>query len=247
MVNNGSHDDTVQILIDFKRNGILNLSWVDNNSKGITHGLNNALKISQGKIAIFINDDHIVSPDCLVNHLRHQATSPSCIVGNLEQVVHTHVFTPVGNSVLGVTAAPFLTANDLDDFSGLNKLSYDDGKKSTSIWHYFESYNILNPSPWKYFGDGNVSIARDVLIGLGGFYEGYGSWSLNRQDLAFYDIALRIKNAGCPLSFEQNAIVLRQISPKKVVNHEEEKHSLNCLLSRHTDLNPSLIRSLSRS
>jgi glycosyltransferase involved in cell wall biosynthesis len=65
-VNDGSKDDTLRILHEWKRKGTLRLSIIDQKNGGVSNARNNGIKNAHGKYVVFLDADDMFNDDFLL-------------------------------------------------------------------------------------------------------------------------------------------------------------------------------------
>jgi glycosyltransferase involved in cell wall biosynthesis len=245
VVDDASSDDTSAVLDSCERRGnVLLRHKRTGEPRGLSWARNQALEMARGKIILFLDDDQIVAPDWLVQHLRAHIREPAFVLGSSGRSLHTHLFSPMVELMKGVAPLRVMSAADLDVPHKWESLVQENGKDYSGIWNYFAAQNLAPPNSWVYFEGGNASVARELILSLGGFDEGYPSWNLGEWGLECNELALRVHQQNLPLRYEPKAVALRQIQPEPVFEWLDRAKNVNRFFALHPELDRARIEPL---
>lgn len=261
IVDDASEDETPEVLTKYESRGRLNMVRLRcAASRGRSGARNEALAEARGRIVVFLDDDRLVEPDFLIQHLRNHVTGPAVVLGESCQNIYTHVvsgFDPERlrgvSSLRGTRAVPhhggfpnrILGLDEVPSFWRFGSLITSPTDRAGEAFRFFHNQPAAqladHPLPWVHFITANASVPRDQLMAVGGFDEGFRGWGLEDTDLA-----LRLHAHGMPFRYETRARVTHQHHPREV--NEEKFHSRNFryFFSKHPALHPGEIEPLLR-
>ncbi len=121
----GSDDETPELVANFKKNSDINIFYLRQENKGANSARNNAIKNANGKILLIINDDILPSPEMLYQHHVSHQEYPDENIAALGKVIYAPTLKPTFFSPLHLDAA-FIPLE--------NKIELD--------WRYFFTCNI---------------------------------------------------------------------------------------------------------
>ena len=194
--------------------------------------LNEAIAQAQGRILVFLDDDRLVAPDFLLQHLLLHLQKECVVIGDDHRCIHTHLFAPDEVAQAGIPPKPFLTPADLDDPKKLASLVFPGETNYAPLFAYFDQQKQSPPFPWACFSLANASVPKEAVERIGGFDTGL-DWGLEATDLAY-----RLHQAGVPFRFAPKAITLRQLRPDKPGNPRDLAQNLTRFHCKHPHLNP---------
>jgi len=87
VVDDGSTDDTFQVVSTLAATSFVGLRYIFQDNKGAAAARNRGLEQARGKIVLFIDNDIIASPSLLAEHLRYHRLYPASNVAVLGRVL----------------------------------------------------------------------------------------------------------------------------------------------------------------
>lgn len=257
IVDDASEDETPEVLTKYEKRGRLNMVRLRCVvSRGRSGARNEALAEAHGRIVVFLDDDRLVEPDFLIQHLRNHVAGPAVVLGESCQNIYTHAvsgFDPDRlrgmSSLRGARAASshdrfpdrILWPDEVCSFWRYSSLITSSDDRAGEAFRFFRDQPADHPIPWVHFITANASVPHDQLVAVGGFDEGFRGWGLEDTDLA-----LRLHAHGLPFRYEPRARVTHQHHPREA--NEEKFHSRNFryFFAKHQALHPGEIEPLLR-
>ncbi|MDU4752202.1 MAG: glycosyltransferase family 2 protein, partial [Clostridium butyricum] len=226
VVDNGSNDDTLQMLKKFKAKYNLKFKRIEKNS-GIAHGRNEAIKMAEGDILIFHDSDMIAPKDFVTKHLNDHKEQNIVVCGISWKRIITFYYEELEKSGTNYELLDYLS----EDFKKINK--YPTIKKQSIIDGSYMNYSfdldsdftrvlkgILNDYrdnlddymlPWRLFITNNASVERKKVLDVGMFDEaivGYGF-----ED---YDLGIRLYKSGSKFIYDEDILSVHQEHPTNI-------------------------------
>lgn len=226
VVDNGSNDDTLQMLKKFKAKYNLKFKRIEKNS-GIAHGRNEAIKMAEGDILIFHDSDMIAPKDFVTKHLNDHKEQNIVVCGISWKRIITFYYEELEKSGTNYELLDYLS----EDFKKINK--YPTIKKQSIIDGSYMNYSfdldsdftrvlkgILNDYrdnlddymlPWRLFITNNASVERKKVLDVGMFDEaivGYGF-----ED---YDLGIRLYKSGGKFIYDEDILSVHQEHPTNI-------------------------------
>lgn len=226
VVDNGSNDDTLQMLKKFKAKYNLKFKRIEKNS-GIAHGRNEAIKMAEGDILIFHDSDMIAPKDFVTKHLNDHKEQNIVVCGISWKRIITFYYEELEKSGTNYELLDYLS----EDFKKINK--YPTIKKQSIIDGSYMNYSfdldsdftrvlkgILNDYrdnlddymlPWRLFITNNASVERKKVLDVGMFDEaivGYGF-----ED---YDLGIRLYKSGGKFIYDEDILSIHQEHPTNI-------------------------------
>lgn len=177
IVDDGSTDNTKEIMPKFIKQLPINISYLRQNNKGPGAARNYGVKKAKGKLIIFIGDDIIVAPDFIKEHLKiHKRTKDKiAVLGFTDWYPKLHI----------TEFMRFLAPNgpqfDYSDIEDPNNCNY--GKFWTS--------NISLEKSWfdkvQFREDSPFAAYEDTLYAYQLFKNGLSRIVFNKKALAYHD------------------------------------------------------------
>lgn len=227
VVDNGSRDRTMDMLMDFKSRFPMQVVRLEEN-RGIARGRNQGVINARGDILIFHDSDMIASRDFVRKHLQaHEKEDGLVVCGlfwkrifsyfykrfSLEQMarferITGHRLEP-GNPPQDRT--PLISEAEILDGS-YEKHSFDldlpfivDLKQVLKKYgSYLEGYNL----PWRFCITNNLSVSRERVMAVGMFDEG-----IIRYGYEDYDLGIRLFKDGCKFFVAEDIVSCHQEHP----------------------------------
>lgn len=246
VVDNGSNDNTLEMLKKFKAKFTFKFMRLENN-RGIARGRNEGIKKATGDILIFHDSDMIAPKDFITRHLKNHEEKNVVVCGIPWKRVFTFYYKELeGNfqNYLGKVPKLIGNSNIPNKYPLININSIIDGsymKNSCDLNTDFmkglkkilEQYNgnlkdyIL---PWRFFITNNASAERNRVLEVGMFDEdivGYGF-----ED---YDLGIRLYKSGSKFIFDKNILSVHQEHPTNI-NIDEARENINYICSKYNNI-----------
>jgi glycosyltransferase involved in cell wall biosynthesis len=241
IVDHSSVDETPVVLDEYKRRGQLPLVQLrTSRHRGFAGSLNDALRVSRGRLLVLLGDDRLVPRDFLTRHIVSHARNCAVVVGASHRSIHTHLL-PLGDAAAeGVSPTPALVAEDLDHPERLAWLMFDGGAQHDRLFGHLRRSVGPEPSTWACFDMGNASFPRQEVLDIGGFDETFLSTGTGAVRIAGLDLAYRLHRSGLPIHFEPGAIALKQCRASVETQTWEWRRVQCTFIRKHPELNPSL-------
>jgi GT2 family glycosyltransferase len=167
---------------------------------------NQAISLATGDVVLLIDDDCLVPPNWLRDHLhRHEAFPGHLVVGTVCRINFR------GESEFW-TLPPFPYADEHRTFE----------RRAALLPNNVPPWNLAPCS-------NNASISRSSLLQVGGFDEAYYGWGVDDVDLTY-----RLMTAGVPLLIDSAPKVFHQEHPRFVnIQAQQERYNLWVFARRH--------------
>lgn len=231
VVDEASQDDTPAVLDAYKsRLPLVCLRSAERCERAAL--LNEAIAVAKGHVLVFLEEDRLVQPDFLLQHLLLHLQGETVVMGDDHRCIHTHLFAPDEPAQQGIPPQPFLTPADLDDPRKLASLTFPGENNYTSLFAYFDQQKQTPPFPWACFSLANASVPKEAIERVGGFDTGL-DWGLEAIDLAY-----RLHQTGVLFRFAPKAITLRQLRPARPGHQRDLSQNLTRFYCKHPHLNP---------
>lgn len=239
-VDNGSIDNTFQMLKNFKSKYSLKYVRLDNN-RGIARGRNAAIKHATGDILIFHDSDMIAPKDFISKHLKAHEENDVVVCGIGWKRIYSYYYKDFWPDVMNKFESirglynlegayplkdkyKLLSENSIIDGSYM-KYTFDLKNDFTDSFNSvinqygsnFKQYNI----PWRFFFTNNASVERSKVIDVGMFDEkivGYGY-----ED---YDLGIRLYKSGCKFVLGHDIISVHQEHPSNAIYSELSNNNI---------------------
>jgi glycosyltransferase involved in cell wall biosynthesis len=227
VIDNGSDDNTMEMLQNFKLKYPLKLVRIEEN-QGIAYGRNMGVSKAEGDILIFHDSDMIASKDFLRLHLDAHKEPNVVACGMFWRRVFTYYYKK-------------FSVDQHSDFEKMRRLmgayknfSYEDGcqliseaqVKNEDVLNYsfdldigfindlkntirqygqnFENYYL----PWRFFITNNLSVERANVMKVGMF-----DTNIVRYGYEDYDLGVRLYKSGCRFLMAENIVSVHQEHP----------------------------------
>ncbi|WP_291651063.1 glycosyltransferase family 2 protein [Clostridium sp.] len=244
VVDNGSNDNTIEMLENFKAKFAFKFVRLEKN-RGIARGRNEGIRRAVGDILIFHDSDMIASRDFITRHLKNHEEKDIVVCGIPWKRIFTFYYKELKVSIenhLGeavikldeksnmIDKYPLIDVESITDGSYINE-SFDldaefiRGLKLILKNHNDElkDYNL----PWRFFLTNNASAERNRVIEVGMFDEnivGYGF-----ED---YDLGIRLYKSGSKFIFDKNILSVHQEHPTNN-NLFETRENINYICKKY--------------
>ena len=236
VIDDGSQDGTDKLLS--KLAPPFEMKVISQENKGRAAARNVGLKAAEGEIILFCDDDRVVEPSFIEEHVRFH-DEPGCVVAG-----HRYNFTPFMPESFEYETSPELDPNDLpiqhlidkDDilyhFDKVRSQAYEEGfinraaRKAVQIFgNDLSGFKV----PWVFFVTSNVSAPKEALFEVGLFDEKFKGWGLEDWELGYrlYRMGLKFKiNEKARNYHAEHIRNVRKILKEEVLNYRYfcEKH-----------------------
>lgn len=245
VVDNGSNDNTLEMLTNFKAKFTFKFVRLEKN-RGIARGRNAGVKEAVGDILIFHDSDMIAPRDFISKHLANHEEKNIVVCGLPWKRIITFYYKELqGDYNLDNTLpklmekvnkpdkSPLISEKEIIDGSYMEK-SYDldtdfmrllNGILTQYNWK-LEDYIL----PWRFFITNNASVERNRVIEVGMFDEdiiGYGF-----ED---YDLGIRLYKSGSKFIFDKEIINVHQEHPTNI-NIAEAHENTNYICKKYNNI-----------
>lgn len=171
---------------------------------------NMGIKECNGSIILFVDDDLILVPDFVSNHVKHHVQHDHCVV--LGEVKNLFISKPEHYFQTWLNNC-------------INKELYlsfiEDLEKKSKPHPYFSLTRLpfLNSNfiPWIGFGTNNASVRKEHIAKINGFDENYKGWGYDNIELG-----LKLYNRGLPFYYEPEALNYHLSHPRNKSDHLKE-------------------------
>ena len=246
VVDNGSSDNTIEMLENFKAKFNFKFVRLEEN-RGIARGRNEGIRRAVGDILIFHDSDMIASRDFINRHLKNHEEKNIVVCGILWKRIFTFYYKDLKLSIenyLDKTVSkpelnfnlidkyPLIDVESIIDGSYINK-SFDlDAEFIRGLKEILKNHNDELKDyllPWRFFLTNNASVERNRVIEVGMFDEnivGYGF-----ED---YDLGIRLYKSGSKFIFDKNILSVHQEHPTNN-NIFETRENINYICKKYNN------------
>lgn len=237
IINDGSNDGTAEYLNQLRLPFRLKHAYTSR--KGRSAARNEGIKLSEGSLLIFVDDDVLMCPGFIEEHVKMQH-EPKVVHGKILSLIQLKFFDDPANGIL----YPGLSRN-ITSISQLKQMcisEYDIKKqfdekialkgRMTSFEKVIQEVlnNDSNQSDWIGFTGGNVSVPKYFIEIVGGFDEAFGKmWGAEDIELGY-----RLHKFGYPFVFGQKAVNYHMVHYRKDFQKEHDI-VVNYFYSKHKD------------
>lgn len=246
VVDNGSNDNTLEMLENFKAKFALKYVRLEKN-RGIARGRNEGIRRAVGDILIFHDSDMIANRDFITRHLKNHEEKNIVVCGIPWKRIFTFYYKELDlriKNYLDQTVPkpdeksdvpdkyPLIDVESIIDGSYINK-SFDlDVEFMRGLKEILKNHNeelkdyVL---PWRFFITNNASAERNRVIEVGMFDEnivGYGF-----ED---YDLGIRLYKSGSKFIFDKNIINVHQEHPTNI-KILESRENINYICKKYNN------------
>jgi GT2 family glycosyltransferase len=160
---------------------------------------NRGAQAARAELLVFLDDDVLVRPDFIRQHLLAQARGPGLVHGRLREIIG---LLRSDDPAQGGAACPPIPAQALRD------ATWNPGRamrlSASTLEQAAEDPHVFSRAPWLASAGANLSLPRVLWERIGGFDEGYGlRWGLEDLDFGF-----RLWRAGVGIQVAAAAIGL---------------------------------------
>lgn len=247
VVDNGSNDNTIQMLENFKANFEFKFVRLEKN-RGIARGRNEGIRRAAGDLLIFHDSDMIAPRDFITRHLKNHEEKNIVVCGIPWKRVFTFYYKELdvnNENYLGETVPkPNENPNMPDKHPLIDVESIIDGSYMKNSFDLNTEFmrglkNILKQHneelkdyvlPWRFFITNNASVERNRVIEVGMFDEsivGYGF-----ED---YDLGIRLYKSGSKFIFDKDILNVHQEHPTNI-NIFETRENINYVCKKYNNI-----------
>ncbi len=179
VVDNNCTDNTEQIVKKFSGSGLVDIQYISELREGRGAARNAGIHLARGDVILFMDDDILVKPDHLKQHLLCHNGDPLAVMGRIRDVSK---YSP---AILG---------------------EYMLGKQFAGVWVNFDSAINLKDVPGLSVATGNLSVSRSALelVAFSSVNEERSSYFnetlLSRQDA---DLGVRLQSKGVKIKVKE--------------------------------------------
>lgn len=226
VIDNASCDNTEEILDKYGRRNLLPMKHVRLARGGsVGRARNAALEIAKGHVIIFLDDDRLVAPNFVLNHLRCHLKGTPVVLGNSQRFIHTHIFAPSAPALEGTSPQPGFCAGAHDLINEWGWLTFD--ISATAPEGMIGTHAVRLPT-WAAFDSGNASVKTAPLLDVGGFDERFRGWGFEDKDLGY-----RLHLVGLRFERRQEIIALHQVHPSPPRSAAEVNRASSLFFQKH--------------
>jgi glycosyltransferase involved in cell wall biosynthesis len=214
----GSTDDTREMIKKYE--GQMNVKYVFQEDRGYrpASARNNAIRVSSGRICLFIDSSVILDTNCIAEHIRFHAGHEARVsaIGYVYGFDHNQESEELLKELV-IPSAPHLSIDRLAKYDVFHDVRED---------HYVKYKDKIEhlPAPWYYFWTCHLSIASRDLANVGLFDESYdGRWGVEDNDLGF-----RLHQSGVKICLLREAMSIHYPHGKNKEERRQEGYE-NCL------------------
>ncbi|MDR6550710.1 glycosyltransferase family A protein [Paenibacillus qinlingensis] len=262
VVDNGSTDDTADMLSKFEANFPLITVRIEQN-KGIAHGRNQGILKAVGDILIFHDSDMIASQDYVRKHIEAHRITNKVVCGLCWRRIysyyyksfksfHQQLFKKLNNTYPEIQRVndqiyQLITEKQIKDGSFMNySFDFDNLLLFSYLKDTVQTYgeNLRGYHfPWRYFLTNNASVERKRVVELGLFDENNPNWGFEDFDLGY-----RLYKSGSEFTVKHDIVSAHQEHERNYTTKEiklstdywfekyNDIHSIDMLLSLLFDI-----------
>jgi glycosyltransferase involved in cell wall biosynthesis len=260
VVDDGSEDDTREIVTDHSRRADLALKYIRRAHQGRAAARNAAIRASEGELLIFCDDDRITHPSFVADHLLAHSpapanTGPRVVLGRQRGILtiwsHELPITPADIAQI-VVRRPDIAAKLAEPIAALVEVDAVHDAFDAMItafelpepwWerHVAPLVELYGPAlegfafPWTASATGNLSAPRALVEQVGLFDESFVGWGLEDTELH-----LRLHHAGATTHVIDGGLNWHQLHPRSPANPSEWARNGIRFLDKHESLDVCL-------
>ncbi len=194
IVDNGSTDGTADFLESYRPS--FDLKYLHMENKGRAAARNKGLEYARNELVIFTDDDLILSPDFISEHVRLQKENNGVVHGKIINLSYLKFFEDPSNGILysylnnGRPINEAMKSKCISETDILNRfeevIAPNDRVSAIEmvIWRILEEE--IQDISWIGFTGGNVSVTKEILNHTGVFNENFGlNWGCEDLELGY--------------------------------------------------------------
>jgi len=221
----GSLDDTAEVLARYAQRGRLNLR-IESDSAVESEALacNRLIERARGGILVFASDALITHPPLLVQHLMAHLEGEALLCGAPIPSVHSHVFSPQSLPVPELCPCPIVSAEEEGWMESLLPLV-------CSVEGVPEQ-----PASWLDFDLSHCSVRRESYQKIGPFRgdtpkEDFGNWGLPSRDFA-----LRAREMNIQARWLMSPSAWQMLKPTRIIEQSQASCHSHRFFAHHPNL-----------
>lgn len=245
VIDNGSNDNTLEMVKNFKADFNLKFGRVEKN-RGIAHGRNEAIKLAEGDILIFHDSDMIAPKDFVSKHLNHHQEKNIVACGISWKRVTSFYYEELERTGINydwlrdnigyfekINKNPIISEESIVNGSYMNYVYDLDSDFTRVLKNILSEYGGRLDEyllPWRLFITNNASVERKRVLDVGMFDEaivGYGF-----ED---YDLGFRLYKSGGKFIYDENILNVHQDHPTNI-NITELNSNTNYMCNKYNNL-----------
>ncbi|QZY57019.1 glycosyltransferase family 2 protein [Crassaminicella profunda] len=227
VIDNGSIDNTSNMLSEFNANYPLSIIRLKNN-KGIAYARNKGILKSVGELLIFHDSDMIATKDFIKNHIEAHKDKNTVICGNCMRRIYSYYYKKFSRDQIKTldnqkhrynlniipyhkNKSPLITEEQIIDESFID-FSFDLNmplmiSMKLDVEKYGEELKGYN-FPWKFFITNNCSVYKQNVIRVGLFDQ-----KIIRYGFEDFDLGIRLYKLGCKFIIRHDILSIHQEHP----------------------------------
>ncbi|GGG18937.1 glycosyltransferase [Paenibacillus aceti] len=233
IIDDGSTDNTKDIVSSYESK--LNIKYIYQQNKGRSAARNSGLREAVGKYVVFNDDDRIVHPSFLSEHLKEHMTGDNKIVIGWKHNILTFLQPGIvfrQNELVQILANNPELSKELLQGSSINLVKKEMIERFHTpefekyiVWNGYDNFPaIINKYgdqlegfyfPWILGTTANLSVSRELLDSVGHFDENFIGWGMEDTDLSY-----RLFRAGGEMKINRMAYNFHQYhlreNPKQI-------------------------------
>lgn len=237
IVNNGSNDGTAEYLEQLKLP--YRLKRIATKQTGRSEARNAGIKLAEGALLIFVDDDVLLCPRFIEEHVRLQS-EPKVVHGKILSLIQLKFFddptkgilySNVSNISTSIERLKEMCISEIDIREHFQEKIAVKGRMSAfeKVIHEVLKSDIVQ-SDWIGFTGGNVSVPKCWIEAAGSFDERFGRmWGCEDIELGY-----RLNKAGYPFIYGQNAVNYHMMHYREDY-HKEHESVVNYFYEKHKD------------
>lgn len=247
VVDNGSTDDTISMLMSFMNQAKFKLKFARlEKNRGIACGRNAAIKMSEGDILIFHDSDMIAPKDFVRRHLGDHEEKNIVVCGISWKRIISFYYQELENKgegykgLIKLKSAPIkiekapilderliLTGEYMDYAFDLEE---DFIKEVKGILEKYDGDLSKYALPWRLFITNNASVEREKVMNVGMFDE-----SIVAYGFEDYDLGIRLFKSGCKFMFDKDILNIHQEHPSNI-RIDEFKDNIRYICNKYNSI-----------
>lgn len=249
IVDDGSSDGTHELFSETSTHFPFQLEYVKQENSGRATARNTGVVKAQGETIIFVDDDQIIPPRFIENHMKFHEKNKDMVVSGYRS--HVFSFVPSAPEFQAILSylresfenkekpfntkpdSPLTTTEDIcSDFNRVTRFSYGMDTNFERISRIYgedlKSFFI----PWIFFVTSNVSVGKNHLVEVGLFDENFIGWGM--ED---YELGYRLYKQGLKYRLCREAISYHQHHSRNFAqSRESELRNYQYFCKKHPDL-----------
>lgn len=185
-------------------------------------------RAARGELIVFLDDDILVRPDFVLQHVLAQRRRPGLVHGRLREIIG---LLRSEDPSLGGPACPPISEEDLRHARWVPDRSTR--LVASALEQAAEDKEIFGRAPWLASAGANLSVPKDLWRQVGGFDEAYGlRWGLEDIDFGF---RLWKAGAGIELAADATGLHMSHHSPSRWEEQRDNFERFFALANGHPE------------